>query len=93
MGVVVHWGYGIGWGVLYAALRKRVPFLRAALGVPFGILFSLVGDEMMNTVMGLTAPPRAWPVDAHARGVAAHVACAAAAETTCRGLDAAAALV
>ena len=45
LGVVVHWGYGIGWGVLYAALRKRVPFLRTALGLPFGILFALVGDE------------------------------------------------
>lgn len=92
LGQVVHWGYGIGWGVLYAVLRKRMPFVRTALGSPFGLFFALVGDEVMNTVMGLTAPPRSWPIEAHARGVAAHLAYAAAAEGACRALDAAAAL-
>lgn len=29
-------------------------------------------DQGMNTALGLTAPPRAWPWQAHARGVVAH---------------------
>ena len=89
LGMMVHWGYGIGWGVLYAFLRKRVPRLRMALGLPFGILFSIVGDEVMNTVMGLTAPPKAWPIDAHVRGLVGHVTYAAVAEGTCRAVEAA----
>jgi hypothetical protein len=68
-----------------------VPFLRKTPGLPFGVLFSLVGDEIMNQVMGLTAPPKAWPIDAH-RGLPGHIAFAAAAEGACRAIDAAASL-
>lgn len=92
LGMVVHLGYGMGWGVLYAFLRRRTPILRKALGLPFGVLFALVGDEIMNQVMGLTAPPKAWPIEAHLRGLAGHVAYAAAAEGTFRAIDAAARL-
>jgi len=90
LGMVVHLGYGIAWGILYAFLRRRAPFLRKALGLPFGVLFALVGDEIMNQVMGLTAPPKAWPIDAHVRGLAGHIVYAAAAEGACRAIDAAA---
>lgn len=82
----------MAWGVLYALLRRRAPLLRKALGLPFGVLFALVGDEIMNQVMGLTAPPKAWPIDAHFRGLVGHVAYAAAAEGTLRALDAAEAI-
>ncbi len=61
-------------------------------GVPFGVLFALVGDEIMTQVMGLTAPPKAWPIDAHVRGLVGHLAYAAAAESAFRALEAAAAL-
>jgi hypothetical protein len=89
LGTVLHWIYGMGWGIL-ALLRRRAPLLRKGLGLPFGVLFALVGDEIMNQVMGLTAPPKAWPIDAHLRGLVGHVAYAAAAEGTFRALDAAA---
>ncbi len=29
-------------------------------------------DQGMNTVLGLIAPPRTWPWQAHVRGVVAH---------------------
>ena len=32
----------------------------------------------MNSIMGLTPPPRAYPLAAHVRGLAGHVAYAAA---------------
>lgn len=35
-------------------------------------------DQGMNTALGLTAPPRAWPWQAHARGMAAHAVYGAA---------------
>jgi hypothetical protein len=91
LATVLHWAYGMGWGILYARVRRRMPILRKGLGVPFGVLFALIGDEVMTQVLGLTAPPKAWPVDAHVRGVVGHVAYAAAAESAFRALDAAAA--
>jgi uncharacterized membrane protein YagU involved in acid resistance len=91
LATVLHWGYGMGAGALYAGLRKRMPVLRKALGLPFGVLFALIGDEMMNQVLGLTPPPKAWPVEAHVRGLVGHIAYAAAAESAFRAFDAAAA--
>jgi hypothetical protein len=90
LATALHWIYGMGWGALYALLRRRVPLLRKGLGLPFGVLFALVGDEIMNQVMGLTAPPKAWPIDAHLRGLVGHVAFAAAADGALRAVDAAA---
>ena len=65
----VHWGYGIAWGALYGALHDRVPVLSKAAGLPFGVLFWLLGDEVMTTAMKLTPPPQAFPIDAHLRGL------------------------
>jgi uncharacterized membrane protein YagU involved in acid resistance len=84
LGAVVHWSYGIAWGMAYAVARRRWPVLSYAFGLPFGVGFFLVGDELMNAVMGLTAPPKAYPLAAHARGLVSHVAYAAAADLTCR---------
>jgi hypothetical protein len=92
LGMMIHWAYGMGVGVLYAFLRRRAPSLRRALGLPFGVLFFLIGDELMNEVVGLTAPPKAWPIDAHVRGLVGHLAYAATAEATLRALDATVAL-
>ncbi len=92
LATVLHWAYGMGWGVLYAALRRRLPVLRKGLGLPFGVLFALIGDEVMTQVLGLTAPPKAWPIDAHVRGLVGHVTYAAAAEGAFRVLEKATAL-
>lgn len=80
LGQAIHWGYGIGWGALYGVLHDRIPSLSRAAGLPFGIAFSLIGDELMTTAMKLTPPPQAFPIDAHVRGLAAHVAYTAAAD-------------
>ncbi len=88
LGQLLHWGYGAGWGALYGLVRRRVPLLRAAAGVPFRILFFLVGDEALNTFLKLTPPPQAYPVDAHVRGLVAHIVYTAVAEGTMRTLEA-----
>src|SRR6267143_3685203 len=48
LATVLHWAYGMGWGILYARVRRRMPILRKGLGVPFGVLFALIGDEVMT---------------------------------------------
>lgn len=78
----VHWGYGIAWGALYGVLRKKYPVLSKFGGAPFGVLFFLVGDELVNTAFKITPPPQKFPVEAHVRGLAGHLVFMAAAEGT-----------
>jgi uncharacterized membrane protein YagU involved in acid resistance len=80
LGQAIHWGTGIGFGGLYGALHDRVPALSKAAGLPYGVAFSLVVDEGLNTALKLTPPPQEFPIDAHVRGLVAHVAYTATAD-------------
>ncbi|MCJ8166015.1 DUF1440 domain-containing protein [Pontibacter sp. E15-1] len=80
----MHWGYGIAWGVLYGALRKKYPVLSKFGGALFGTLFFLIGDELVNTAFKITPPPQKFPIDAHVRGLMGHLTFTAAAEGTCK---------
>lgn len=82
LGMVFHWGLGLGAGAAYAALRRRRPFLGWGQGLVFGALFFLLVDEGLNTVLGLTPKPAAYPWQAHARGLAAHLVYGVAADST-----------
>src|SRR5262245_2971774 len=62
LGKAIHWSVGIGMGGLYGALHDRVPWLAKAGGLPYGLAFSLVVDEGLNTALRLTPPPREFPV-------------------------------
>lgn len=77
LGKAVHWSTGIGFGGLYGVLHDRVPLMSKAAGLPYGVAFFLVVDEGLNTALKLTPPPKEFPVDAHLRGLVAHVAYAA----------------
>lgn len=79
-GQVLHWGYGTAWGALYGVVRRGIPLLSSAAGLPFGIAFTLIGDEAMNTFAKLTPPTQEFPIDAHVRGLVAHIAWTATAE-------------
>jgi uncharacterized membrane protein YagU involved in acid resistance len=84
MGKVVYWGYGIVWGGVYGLLRRRLPVLRWAAGLPFGVAFGLIGPAVLLPIAGLTPPATKFPVSAHARGLLSHYAYAATAESVCR---------
>ena len=86
-GAAIHWALGAGAGALYGALRGRVPGLDAGAGLVYGVAFFLVVDEAGNTVLGLTPGPRAFPWQAHARGLVGHVVFGVASELTLRALD------
>ena len=85
-GTALHWAYGLGWGVLYALVRKRARPLARAGGLPFAALFFLVGDEGVNWALGTTPPPQEFPWEAHARGLAGHAIFIAVVELVCRGM-------
>ncbi|HXG93028.1 MAG TPA: DUF1440 domain-containing protein [Blastocatellia bacterium] len=80
LGQAIHWGTGIAFGGLYGVLHDRVPTLSKAAGLPFGAAFSLVVDEGLNTALKITPPPQEFPIDAHVRGLVAHLAYAASAD-------------
>jgi uncharacterized membrane protein YagU involved in acid resistance len=71
---LVHYGLGMGPGVLYALLRKRVPLLGAGMGLVYGLLLFAVNDELLNTALGLSGPPEAYPASSHLRGLVGHLA-------------------
>lgn len=86
-GNAIHWTTGIGAAVAYAALRRRMPAVTAARGLAFGAGVFLVLDEFLNTALGLTPGPRAFPWQAHARGLGGHLAYGLAAELLLEQLD------
>lgn len=73
VGSALHWMTGAAAGAVYAAASRRWPSVRRAGGLPFGTGFFLAVDEGMNTALGFTPGPRAFPWQAHARGLAGHL--------------------
>ncbi len=71
---VVHYGLGVVPGALYAVLRKRLPVIGPINGLAYGALLFALNDEYLNTVMGLSGPPRAYPAETHLRGLVGHLA-------------------
>ena len=82
LGMAYHWGLGLGAGALYAILRRRIGRIDRSHGLAFGVAFFLLVDEALNTVVGLTPLPQAYPWQAHARGLAAHLTYGVVADTT-----------
>jgi hypothetical protein len=71
LGTLSHYTFGAAGGPAALALR-RLGFGPLGAGVAVATGMEVVVDQGMNTVLGLTAPPRAWPWQAHVRGVVAH---------------------
>lgn len=71
LGTLSHLTFGAAGGPAALLLRRLgLGPIGAGLAVATGM--EVVIDQGMNTFLGLTAPPRAWPWQAHARGVVAH---------------------
>lgn len=64
----------VAGGVAYAALARKWNLHWLAGGALFGTAFWLVEDEGMGTALGLVGDNSKYPLEAHARGLAAHVA-------------------
>jgi hypothetical protein len=71
LGTWTHYAFGAAGGPTAKLLTARgIPPLTAGLAVATGM--SVFADEGLNTLLGLTPPPKAFPWQAHARGFAAH---------------------
>lgn len=80
-GTALQWLVGIGAGALYGVLRPRLHVAGAARGLAYGVGFSLVVDEGLTPLLGLSPGPRAFPWQTHVRGLIGHLAFGLAADT------------
>lgn len=88
LGTAIHWSLGIVAGMAYGAFGRRIPAFRRGGGGAFGTTFWAAVDEGLVSLLGLTPPPRAFPWETHARGLAGHLAYGIVADRTLRVLDA-----
>lgn len=72
LGILIHYGIGIGPAVLYSLLRHDYPAITTGRGLLFGLGLFVAQDEGMNATIGLSAGPEEYPWQAHARGFVAH---------------------
>lgn len=81
----IHYGLGLMWGPLYCLLRRGSGMTPAGAGITSGAVLSVVVDESINPLLGISPPSRTFPTSAHLRGFATHLAwgltAAVAAET------------
>jgi len=54
-------------------LRNRSRRVGLGSGLAYGVAFWLVMDETATALLGLAPPPRRFPWQTHARGLAGHV--------------------
>ncbi len=80
----IHFGLGAAWGPVYCWLRRHTPMPPVVAGVASGAALSLIVDETLNPLLGITPPRDAYPKSAHIRGFATHavwgLVCGATAE-------------
>ena len=68
-----HYALGIIPGAAYAVVRDRFLPVRAGRGILFGLALWVVNDELLNSALGLSGPPEAYPLSSHMRGLIGHV--------------------
>jgi hypothetical protein len=88
VGAAIHWALGIGAGAVYAVLRRRFNAVGRVAGLGLGTAFWAVVDEGLVPALGLTPGPRAFPWQAHARGIAGHLTFGTVTDGALRVLDA-----
>lgn len=72
-GVVLHWGIGLGWGIVTALLRRATRLNPVATGLLSGFAVFALVDEGANAAFGFSAPPSAYPAATHLRGLVGHL--------------------
>ncbi len=82
--------YGLGWGLIYAGLRKKFPRLSRLAGLPFAIPFFFACDGTLAPLLGVSPSLRRIPWQPSAKEMGNHIAWTAAAELVHRAVERAA---
>lgn len=78
--------YGIGWGLIYAGLRKKFPQVARLAGLPFAIPFFFACDGTIAPLLGVSPNLRRIPWQPSVKEMGNHIAWTAAAEMVHRGV-------
>lgn len=78
-GIAAHYALGVLPGALYGAFRGK-DGMSLKRGAAYGLGLFVLHDEILNWAFGFSGPPTAYPWQAHARGLAGHLAYGAATE-------------
>ena len=84
---VIHYALGVVPGALYGVLRPKLGDSRAACGLAYGLALFLLNDEALGPALGLANAPTAYPWQAHARGLTAHLVLGVATDALLNALD------
>jgi putative membrane protein len=76
--------YGVGWGVVHALLRSRIPTARSLAGLPFALPFFALCDGAIAPALRLGPSIARLPWQLNAKELASHVLWTAVAETVHR---------
>lgn len=82
--VIFNLAYGIGWGLIYAGLRRKYPGVARLAGLPFAIPFFFACDGTLAPLLGVSPGLRRVPWQPSAKEMANHIIWTAAAETVHR---------
>jgi hypothetical protein len=72
-GIAIHYAVGMGPTALYGTVRRGLPGGVIGRGALLGLGMFLIEDEILNPLTGAAAPPTRYPVQAHVRGLVAHL--------------------
>lgn len=86
-GNVAHYAIGMTPAAGYALMREKMPGRGVSRGAMYGLGLFLAQDEALNSITGLSAMPGAYPWQAHARGLVAHLVYGVTAEFVLNGLE------
>jgi uncharacterized membrane protein YagU involved in acid resistance len=86
-GKSIHYLLGMVPAALYAVFRHRAEELTFGRGLAFGLGLFIVMDEITAPLFGLSSGPRAYPWQAHVRGLLGHLAVGATTDAVLKVMD------
>ena len=85
-GTAVHYAFATSVGAFYGALAEYAPAVTTKGGLPFGVVFWALADEIAVPLLGLSKGPTELPVSTHAYALSSHLVYGLTAEVTRRGV-------
>lgn len=87
MGILLHYLFGIGPAIIYAGLREKDLRFSADWGLLYGLAIFILWDEILSVGTGIASPPKAYPWQAHFRGLIGHLSLGVAAHVALTALE------
>lgn len=72
LGMALHYAYGSGMGIVYAAFASRIPVFRSGFGNIFGLFLWIFADELSISLASISDPRKKSYVS-HAGALLAHL--------------------